>query len=55
MRHIAAITAIASVFSLSVPAMAGTESADSTTVLNEVVVTGTNSKVPQNCYPILFP
>ena len=51
MRHIAIITAIASVLSVSVLDLSGAETVDTTRVLNEVVVTGTNSKVPQKLLP----
>ena len=51
MRHIAIITAIASVLSVSALDLSGAETADTTKVLNEVVVTGTNSGVPQKLLP----
>lgn len=51
MRHIAIITAIASVLSVSALDLSGAETADTTKVLNEVVVTGTNSEVPQKLLP----
>lgn len=51
MRHIAIITAIASVLSVSALELSGAETADTTKVLNEVVVTGTNSGVPQKLLP----
>lgn len=51
MRHIAIITAIASVLSVSALDLSGAEIADTTKVLNEVVVTGTNSGVPQKLLP----
>lgn len=51
MRHIAIITAIASVLSVSALDLSGAETVDTTKVLNEVVVTGTNSGVPQKLLP----
>lgn len=51
MRHIAIITAIASVLSVSALDLSGAETTDTTKVLNEVVVTGTNSGVPQKLLP----
>lgn len=51
MRHIAIIAAIASVLSVSALDLSGAETADTTKVLNEVVVTGTNSGVPQKLLP----
>lgn len=51
MRHIAIITAIASVLSVSALELSGAETVDTTKVLNEVVVTGTNSGVPQKLLP----
>lgn len=51
MRYIAIITAIASVLSVSALDLSGAEIVDTTKVLNEVVVTGTNSRVPQKLLP----
>ena len=51
MRHIAIITAIASVLSVSALELSGAETVDTTKVLNEVVVTGTNSVMPQKLLP----
>lgn len=51
MRHIAIITAIASVLSVSALDLSGAETADTTKVLNEVVVTGTNSGVQRKLLP----
>lgn len=51
MRHIAFFTAIASVVSVSALDLSGAEIVDTTKVLNEVVVTGTNSHVPQKLLP----
>ena len=51
MRHIAFFTAIASVVSVSALDLSGAEIVDTTKVLNEVVVTGTNSRVPQKLLP----
>ena len=51
MRHIAIIIAIASVFTVSALGLSGAEIVDTTRVLNEVVVTGSNSKVPQKLLP----
>lgn len=51
MRHIAAITAMASVLSVSALDLSGAETVDTIRALNEVVVTGTNSKVPQKLLP----
>lgn len=51
MRHIAIIIAFASVLSVSVLDLSGTETVDTAKVLNEVVVTGTNSGVPQKLLP----
>lgn len=51
MRHIAAITAMASILSVSALDLSGAETVDTIRALNEVVVTGTNSKVPQKLLP----
>lgn len=51
MRHIALFTAVASVLSVSALDLSGAEIVDTTKVLNEVVVTGTNSRVPQKLLP----
>lgn len=51
MRHIAIIPAIAFVFTVSALDLSGAEAGDSTKMLNEVVVTGTNNRVPQKLLP----
>lgn len=51
MRRIAILTATASVLLISALDLSGAEIVDTTKVLNEVVVTGTNSRVPQKLLP----
>lgn len=51
MKHKAITVAVALLISFSALDLSGAENIDSARVLNEVVVTGTNGKVPQNLLP----